>query len=181
MWVLQTILPEQYRMAGVIGPAPEPPEDTIEADADASYIGLYTMIISLIQLSGGQMRESTLDRLLRRLNIDQSTPVDSREKVFARMIKEGYIVRIKDNSSGEEVIEYMVGPRGKVEVDKQSVASFVRTVVGGGVEDLEQRLTRSLGLGEEGEAGPPNSGAAAGVQDAVRRPGRPRRRASDDD
>jgi hypothetical protein len=175
MWVLRTILPEQYRTGGIVGPGPDPPDENA-IDVDAAYVGLYTMIIALIQLAGGQMPETQLDRLLRRMNADESTPVDSKDKLFARMIKDGYIVRIKDTSSGDEVIEYVVGPRGKVEVDKQSVASFVRTVCGDGVENLEQRITRSLGLGEEVDGS-----ATAGAQDAVRRPGRPRRRASDDE
>ncbi|KAF2680392.1 MAGE-domain-containing protein [Lentithecium fluviatile CBS 122367] len=178
MWVLRNILPEQYRMADVIGPGPDPPEGVL--DDDGAYVGLYTMIISLILLSGGQLAESKLDRYLRRMNAEQSTPVDTKEKLLARIIKDGYIIKVKDNSSGEEMVDYMVGPRGKVEVDKQSVAAFVRTVYGPGVEDLEQRLSRSLGL-EEGEVATPNGEAAAAGQDAVRWPGRPRRRGSEDD
>lgn len=144
MWVLQNILPDQYRTADIMGPGPEPPEDDV--DADSAYIGLYTTIISLILLSGGTLSESKLDRFLKRMNAEQSTPVDSTDKLLTRMIKEAYIVRVKDSSSGEELVDYMVGPRGKVEVGKEGVANFVRTVYGGGSEDLEQRLTRSLGL-----------------------------------
>jgi hypothetical protein len=178
MWVLQNILPEQYRVAGSIGPGPDPPEDV--ADMDAAYVGLYTTIISLIVLSGGQLSESKLDRYLRRMNAEQSTPVDTKDKLFARMIKDGYIVRVKDASTGEELVEYVVGPRAKVEVDKQSLASFIRTVYGDGVEDLEQRIARSLGLGDEDEVRTRNGEAAAGG-DVGRRPGRPRRRRSDDE
>lgn len=55
---------------------------------------------------------------------------------------------------GEEVIEYMVGPRGKVEVGESGVAGLVREVYGrttsteeNGTEasrDFEKRLDRSL-------------------------------------
>lgn len=61
---------------------------------------------------------------------------------------------------GEEVIEYMVGPRGKMEVGAQGVAGLVRQVYGrpdpgddditpaerAQMEEFELRLARSLGL-----------------------------------
>lgn len=77
---------------------------------------------------------------------------------------------------GEEIIEYMVGPRGKVEVGMQGVAGLVREVYGRSadaedmtamerdqMEEFEQRLARSLGMrrpdraeaenGDDGEGG----------------------------
>jgi hypothetical protein len=176
MWVLQNILPKPYRVAADIGPGPDPPEDV--PDVEAAYIGLYTTVIALIAISGGSLPESKLDRQLTRMNAEQSTPVDSTEKTIARMIKEGYVVKIKDTSSGEEVVEYVVGPRGRVEVDKHSLADFVRAVYGDGVENLEQKIARSFGLSEEDEA---QSGEAAAERDVGRGPGRPRRRNRDDD
>jgi hypothetical protein len=85
------------------------------------------------------------------------------------MIREQYIVRHLDRSNpAEEVVEYMVGPRGKVEVGEEGAGGLVRTVYGGGVEDLEKRIERSLGLSgkaaakaaKEGE-GDATTGAAA--------------------
>jgi hypothetical protein len=178
MWVLQNILPKPYRMAADIGPGPHPPEDV--PDVEAAYIGLYTTVIALIAISGGSLPESKLDRQLTRMNAEQSTPVDSTEKTLARMIKDGYIVKIKDTSSGEEIVEYIVGPRGRVEVDKHSLADFVRAVYGDGVENLEQKIARSFGLGEEDDARLQN-GEAAAEPNVGRGPGRPRRRAADDD
>lgn len=68
------------------------------------------------------------------------------------MIKDGYISKIKDSSSGEEMIEYIVGPRGKTEVGEESVVQLVKTVYGGSdVEDLDKRLERSLGLAQRPE------------------------------
>lgn len=70
------------------------------------------------------------------------------------MCKEGYLVRNREMDGGEEVIEYMVGPRGKVEVGETGVAGLVRKVYGrtasveeNGTEaggDFEKRLDRSL-------------------------------------
>lgn len=67
------------------------------------------------------------------------------------MVKEGYLVRDKDTSGGDEVIEYRVGPRGKVEVGDEGVSGLVREVYGKvdtEREDLDRRLERSLGLKE---------------------------------
>lgn len=56
-------------------------------------------------------------------------------------------MKIRDNTAGEEVVEFMVGPRGKTEVGKMGVRGLVKTVYGEtGGEDLENRLQKSLGL-----------------------------------
>lgn len=137
VWELVTTLPRAYRDAIII-PAPEP-----------AYTGLYTFIISTIVLSGGVMDELRLEKYLRKVHADEYTPLGTRDKLLQRLIKEGYIVKIKDNSSGEEVIEYMVGPRGKLEVDKHAIANIIRTIWGENEEDLEKRIEKSLDLGGE--------------------------------
>ena len=112
-------------------------------------MGLYTFIIATIYLAGGMLPEAKLERYLRRTNADQSTPVDKTDKLIQRLIKDGYIVRSKENSGGEELVNYMVGPRGKVEVGEEGVAGLVRTVYGQKAdEDLDKKLERSLGLGQ---------------------------------
>jgi hypothetical protein len=128
MWVLQTILPEQYRLPDIMGPSRPVPDDKV--NMEDSYVGLYTMTIALITITGGMIAEGKLDRALRRMNADQLTPLGSKDKTLAQMIKDGYIVRIKDTSSGEETVEYIVGPRGKVEVGREGVANLVRMMYG---------------------------------------------------
>ena len=159
------------------GIAPEPEHDVL--DLDGAYIGLYSMVVSLILLSGGTLPEGKLDRFMKRMNAGDTTPVDTTDKVLARMAKDGYIVKVKDTQGGDEVVDYIVGPRGKIEVGKEGVANFVRTVYGDDVEDLEGRLKRSLGLGDEVDASAGNGEAAIPVQQVERRPARQRR--GDDD
>lgn len=177
--MLQNILPEQYRGLPVMGPgiAPAPEHDL--PDLDGAYIGLYSMVISLILLSGGTLSEGKLDRFLKRMNAGDTTPVDTTEKVLARMAKDGYIVKIKDTQGGDEVVDYIVGPRGKIEVGKEGVANFVRTVYGDDVEDLDGRLKRSLGLGDEAVGNDAEGEPAVPVQHVERRSARQRR--GDDD
>ncbi|KAF2020458.1 MAGE-domain-containing protein [Aaosphaeria arxii CBS 175.79] len=175
-WVLRNALPDKFRTSNIIEPPRIP-----TAEIESNYVGFYTMVIALITLNGGQLSESKLDRYLRRMNANQSTPMDTTEKVFARMVKEGYIVKIKDSSSGEEIVDFVVGPRGKVEVGTEGVANMVRTVYGqDSVHDLEQRLSRSLGV-VDASVGHDGGGPPATQASAVRRPGRPRRRAAEDD
>jgi len=140
-WILTSTLPEKYRAASII-----PPPKIPTTEHESAYVGLYTFIIATIYLAGGTLPEAKLERYLRRTNADQSTPIDKTDKLLQRLIKEGYIVRIKDSSTGEEVVEYKVGPRGKVEIGDEGVMNFVRTVYGSGTEDLEKRLERSLGF-----------------------------------
>ena len=145
-YVLTNILPAEYRTPTLVGPGPEPGDD--EADVEAAYTALCSVIITLILLSDGALSEGKLDRFLRRMNADRVTPVDATDKVLARMAREGYIVKVKETQGGDELVDYMVGPRGKVEVGKEGAANLVRAVHGGSSDDLEQRLKRSLGLGD---------------------------------
>jgi hypothetical protein len=178
--VLQTILPEQYRIPDIMGPSRPVPRD--EISVEDSYVGLYTMTIALITISGGMIPEGKLDRAFRRMNADNSTPMGSKDKTFALMVKDGYIVRIKDTSSGEETVEYIVGPRGKVEVGREGFTNFVRMMYGEDhdQEDLEKRIERTLNVAEafNSSGAPAELPAAAASQVAGRKRGRPRR---DDD
>jgi hypothetical protein len=172
--VVQNILPEKYRSLPFMGPGIAPEDDNRDVpDQDSAYIALYSMVITLILLSGGTLSEGKLDRFLKRMNAGDTTPIDTTDKTLARMAKDGYVVKIKDTQGAEEIVDYIVGPRGKVEVGKQGAANLVRTVYGDNVEDLEGRLKRSLGLGEDGEAdGVDGEPAARPVQHIERRPGR---------
>jgi hypothetical protein len=145
--VLQSTLPDQYRTSAIMGPSQVPTEED-----ESAYTGLYSMVIALILLSGGRLSESKLERFLKRMNADDTTPVGSKEMVLARMIKDAYLVKIKDSSSGEDIIDYMVGPRGKVEVGSEGIANFVRKVYGeDATADMEQRLARSLHISDGGD------------------------------
>jgi hypothetical protein len=180
MWILQTILPEQYRTPDIVGPSRPLPED--EMNREDSYVGLYTMVIALITISGGMMPEGKLDRAFRRMNADNSTPMGTKDKTLALMVKDGYIVRVKDSSSGEETVDYIVGPRGKVEVGREGFANFVRMIYGQDAEqdELEKSIERTLNVAEAfNSSGAPVEPAAGASQVAGRKRGRPRR--DDDD
>lgn len=91
------------------------------------------------------------------------------------MVKDGYIVRIKESLNGEESVDYRVGPRGKVEVGEVGVAGLVKTVYGDTAsDDLEQRLDRTLGLTEARPPLPPVATQGTGGGSGKTR-GRPRR------
>lgn len=174
-WVLTSALPARYRDPAILVPPRVPTVAT-----ESAYVGLYTFIISIIYLAGGTLPEAKLDRYLKRTNADQSTPVDKTDKLLARMIKEGYIVKVKERNDGEETVDYIVGPRGKVEVGEDGVAGLVKSVYGeNATDDLEKRIERSLGIGERRPAAP-NAGAS--TQNGTRKAaGRPRRRQAEDE
>jgi hypothetical protein len=176
LWVVQTILPEQYRIPEIIGPSRPVADD--EINREDSYVGLYTMVIALITISGGRMPEGKLDRAFRRMNADQSTPLGSKDKTLALMAKDGYIATVKE----EEAVDYIVGPRGKVEVGRDGFANFIRTMYGGegDPEELEKRIERTLNVADafNGSAAPVETVAAS--QTAGRRRGRARRDEDDE-
>ncbi|KAL9111867.1 MAG: hypothetical protein Q9227_003717 [Pyrenula ochraceoflavens] len=156
------------------------------APHDAAYTALYTTIIALLMLSPtASLPEAKLDRYLHRLNADIYTPVGKKEDLLKRMEREGYIERRREVVGGEEGVEFVVGPRGKVEVGVEGVAGLVRGVyglnAGDGINqegevngagtrghvmekrtDIEKRLKRSLGIAGN------DDGHAEGGQDEER-------------
>jgi DNA-binding PadR family transcriptional regulator len=109
------------------------------------------------------------------MNAEQFTPVDRTDHLLQRLCKEGYLVKNREMDGGDEIIEYMVGPRGKIEVGARGVAGLVREVYGRQamiedddvtpaerekIEEFEFRLANSLGFRK------PNGRAADGEQNA---------------
>lgn len=140
-------LPPSFRTPEILPPSKAP-----TSFLDSTYTALYTFIISVITLSGGSILEQKLDRYLKRTNIEQYTPIDRTDRLLQRLCKEGYLVRNREMDGGEEVIEYMVGPRGKIEVGESGVSGLVRKVYGRNApaegeanDDFEAKLARSVG------------------------------------
>ncbi|KAF7585105.1 hypothetical protein BBP40_012708 [Aspergillus hancockii] len=179
-WILTSTLPAAYRSPEILPPTKAPFEST--------YTGLYSFIIAVIMLNGGALPEQKLDRYLARMNADTYTPVDRTDRLLQRLTKEGYLVKTRDMDGGEEVIEYMVGPRGKVEVGPQGVLGLAREVYGrqGDGEEMvefEARLARSLGIKgpeqrDEEEQGEDEDGEGGG-EGQERRQSQRRRRAAE--
>lgn len=141
-YALVSILPAAYRIPSII-----PPSSVPTPWLESSYVGLYTTIISLISLAGGTLVEAKLERYLKRMNADMNMPLDSTPKVLAKMSKDGYIVKAKEVIGNEEITEWRVGPRGKVEVGTKGVRGLVEHVYGANAPtDLAKRIQSSLGL-----------------------------------
>jgi hypothetical protein len=177
MWVLQTIVPPQYRLPEVMGPAR--PTDRAEDDTVAAYVGLYTMVIALITIAGGRLPEGKLDRALRRMNAEQTTPVETKDKTLALMVKDGYVVKVRESVGGDETVDYIVGPRGKVEVGAEGFANLIRTIYGGEDEEVEQKIKRTLDVAGV-TSGVPAAEAPAPPA-AGRKRGRPQRDEDEDE
>lgn len=154
-WVLVSILPDPYKKPEIISPS-----KVQSADGEAAYVALYTTIISIITLSGGELSDPRLRRHLTRLNIaknmpslnpnNRHTPTEATDVLLQRMVKQGYLVKSDADGMGDEdSITWHVGPRGKVEVGKEEIAAFIRTVYGGSTDELEEQLRRSLKVKEK--------------------------------
>ncbi|MCJ1398163.1 hypothetical protein MMC11_001360 [Xylographa trunciseda] len=184
-WILTSTLPADLRAPAIL-----PPPKIPSAAPEAGYVGLYTFVVSVIYLSeGGRCSETKLERALRKVNAAEFVVGEKTERVLKRMEREGYVVKVREREAGgEESVEWVVGPRGRVEVGEIGVAGLVRGVYAGGresgVEGLEKRLEKSLGVGkvgrvggdgEEGEGDGEEREEAGGGEDE-REEGRPSRR-----
>ncbi|ETI28225.1 hypothetical protein G647_00674 [Cladophialophora carrionii CBS 160.54] len=136
-WVLVSTLPPELKT----NPLLMQPSLAPNVETEANYTALYTFILSLIFLNASSITDQKLERYLKRVNAETYTPMGSKEKLLQRMMKEGYIDKRRDTSSGEEVIEWVPGPRGKVEVGVQGVMGLVRTVYGHGAVELSRDTT----------------------------------------
>jgi len=160
-YILTSTLPPRFRTPAIL-----PPSRIPSSSSESAYTALYSFVIAIIALSPrGTIPESRLERHLKRMNADNYVLGEKTEKVLKRMERENYIVRVRErDGGGEENVEFVVGPRGKVEVGERGVAGAVRRVYGkkdAEADELDRRLVRSLGevvlekkgrvVGREGE------------------------------
>ncbi|MCJ1474960.1 hypothetical protein MMC13_003620 [Lambiella insularis] len=149
-WILTSTLPISLRAPAILAPPKVP-----SSGSEANYVGLYTFVVSVIYLSeGGRCSETKLERALGKVNAGAYVLGGQKtEKVLKQMEKDGYIVKVREREAGgEESVEYVVGPRGKVEINEEGVAGLVRGVYKDKeLDNLEQRLEKSLGVGKVGK------------------------------
>ncbi|KAM3073004.1 hypothetical protein ACMFMG_008723 [Clarireedia jacksonii] len=101
----------------------------------------------------GTISDSKFTSILKKLEADENLPTDKTALVVKKMLQQNYISKIVEKTADEEIIEWRVGPRGKVEIGTRSVQGLVREIYGENTpEDLERRLDRSLGLGKRKSA-----------------------------
>lgn len=142
-FILTTTLPSAYRTPEIM-----PPSIIGSVEEEAAYTGLCTMVVSIIALSPGKsIPDSKLDHYLARLNANKNMPMDKTENMLKKMSNQGYITKVVDRSGDEETVDWVVGPRGKTEIGNKGVLGLVQEVYGDSApEDLQERLTRSLGM-----------------------------------
>nr|OQO20681.1 hypothetical protein B0A51_11041 [Rachicladosporium sp. CCFEE 5018] len=175
-YILTSILPSAFTLPSILSPSSHP-----VPGFEPTYTAIYTLIISLILLSRGQLADTRLERYLKRLNLSTTTPLpDTTTPVLLkRMEKDGYINRIREQGpGGEEDVSWTVGPRGRVEVGDRGVGGLVRGVFGGLDEEddeLERRIARSLGIGEREEVAATQRDKQAKAKGQGKKRGRPRR------
>lgn len=183
-WILTTTLPAKYHTNPAILSPPLVPS----SGAESTYVALYTFIHTLLALSpGGSIPETKLTRYLHRMNLSTSTPLGSTDKLLQRLVKDGYVIRYKDSSGGEEVVEYIVGPRAKMEIGDEGVRGLVRGVYGkvdAEAEELEKAIDKSLAIDENARKKAREEAQHGGETEAGSArngPGRPRRTGGDED
>ncbi|KAJ8125668.1 hypothetical protein O1611_g7970 [Lasiodiplodia mahajangana] len=155
-YILISCLPREYRIQPVIGPSRIP-----SAAEEAAYVGFYTVVISLITLSSGELSDMKLRRYLTRLNASQNLPMDKTDHILQKLIRQGYLDKVVERVEGDEdSITWCVGPRGKVEVSPQSIARVVSEIWGDPPDDLDKKLEKSLGVRGIGQAQPANRAGA---------------------
>ncbi|KAI1354041.1 MAGE protein [Xylaria sp. FL0043] len=141
-YILISCLPKKYRTQPIIAPSRMP-----SAAEEAAYVAFYTIVISLITLSSGELSDMKLRRYLTRLNASQNLPMDKTDNILQKLIRQGYLDKIVERVEGDEdAVTWCVGPRGKVEVSPQSIAQVVSEVWRDPPDDFDTKLEKSLGI-----------------------------------
>jgi melanoma-associated antigen len=125
-----------------------PPSIIGSPEEEASYMGICSVIVSLISLSsGGELPDHKLMNYLERFNSGKNTGFDTTAATLQRMIKHGYLYKSTEKSADDDTVHWRVGPRGKVEIGNKGVQGLVRQVYGdSSPDDLDKRIQRSLGM-----------------------------------
>ena len=166
-YILRSTLPPAYTKAAIIAPSKIP-----SADEEATYVGFYTLVVSCIWLSGGELSDQKLRRHLVRLNADRNVSSEKTEVMLKRMEKHGYVVKRVDKPPtgqyDEQTITWHVGARAKEEIGLHGVMGMVTEVFGGSTPELDKKLRASLGIkdhagandeeAEEGDTAAPAGG-----------------------
>ena len=181
---MTSILPSDFHHPEILPPSAVPTEAE-----DGTYTGIYSVIVAVISLCGGSLNDSKLERYMKRMRLDDATPVEGYEKpalLIKRMEREGYIVRIKETGpGGEEDVSWILGPRAKVEIGDDGVRGLTKTVFnqpeGDEGQDLEKRIARSLGIGERPDEIRRQAAAAAAVEGGAEQKRRRRSRKDGND
>jgi len=154
-------------------------------------MGFCAMVVAFILLHpGGVLPDHKLNHYLSRLNSDKNTGRESTAVTLKRMVAQGYIRKVTETNESDETIDWVVMPRGKIEIGTRGVQGIVREVYAEDApSDLDKRLQRSLGteikkinINEENEEASGDEAPANGDPGPsnTRTNGR-RRRAADDD
>ncbi|EWC43445.1 hypothetical protein DRE_07586 [Drechslerella stenobrocha 248] len=167
-WQLVSTLPEAYRIPLLL--APQLPDDQ-------AVLGLASALVTMVYLSGRSIGENLLRRHLRKFGVEERILVEGNresgriDNILAKLVREGYLVKLKDDVvvGQEQTFTYVVGPRGKLEVGREGVLSYVSRVYSGvdgdAVDDgLERKVNRAIGKDEAGErqAGEQEGGGGGG-------------------
>lgn len=183
-WIVQSILPGRYKDPQILSPpsAPTPVEE-------AKYTAVYTVLIALIALSGGSLPDMKMERYISKLGMSDLSPLNENEKtefLFKRLIKDGYIVRSKESTgTGEDDVQWLVGPRGKLEVGEDGVRGLTKAVWGdlddADDEELDRKIVRSLGVEERMAAVARRDANGDAGEKQKHKKGRRKRRGEDDE
>lgn len=144
-YTLESTLPEPYRSAIILLPSRTP-----SAEDEATYVAFYTILVTLIRLSGGELSEQKLRRHLQRLNAEQNVSTEKTEVTLKKLERQGYLIKKVDRPAvgheGDHTITWHVGPRAKEEIGLDGVMGMVREVYGEWDEEHEKKLRAGLGI-----------------------------------
>lgn len=145
-WILVNLLPPRLKQIS----------QRQHMESERNYNAVLMTIIILVVMSDDQCcSENRMMSALERLAWIPNTPAGTFDDVIGRMTKQGYLERLRDESSSEGAYTLYIGPRGKLEtlLNREEMTSIITSIYGLSEEStarerLEQIIHDTL-MGEE--------------------------------
>ncbi|CCH45228.1 Non-structural maintenance of chromosome element 3 [Wickerhamomyces ciferrii] len=120
---------------------------TLTTDKNLVSNGLTLMIISIIMVSNNHISEGELLTILNEnFGINTNTPLEILNipilDFFKILDKQEYLIRSSLKSDNEEIVEYSIGRRSKIEFNKESFVEFARIIYNEGDDESDEFLNR---------------------------------------
>lgn len=136
IYILQNILPDSYRECIM--------EESTE-NRETGYMGVVSIVVSILAFSGGSLEGPALTRHLGALDLDQKlkmTSLHSVDDVLKLMLKQMYIekeTRTVEGEQNQQFVRYHLGRRASREFTKEGLVEQCQTI-------MKERYTESTNV-----------------------------------
>lgn len=135
-WVLQNTLPPEMKQIS----------QRQHIESERNYNGILMVLLIVVVMSDDQAcTENRAISAFERLGWHPNTPAGTFDEIVAKMVRQGYLERLRDEESMEGAYKLHIGPRGKLETlrNREELFSVISKIYGHDDDaDAKEKLQR---------------------------------------